>query len=107
VTKEIKPFPINGKEYYTPFQFAHVIGRSENMVYRLINRGNVFRKLRAISYMDRTLVLADEVQAFPFTGPGRYPERDVFHYDAAGNAVPCPLCSRDGDGACRKEPLNG
>ena len=103
IVKGIKPIVVNGTAYYTSSQLSHIIGRSENMVYRLINHGNYFRKMKCTKdYLNRPLIPVSELTEFPFTGPGRYPQYDVFHFDVQGKAYACPLCSIDGEGACRR-----
>ena len=100
-TRTIEPKEVNGKLYYTPSQFAHLIGVSETLIYRLLNHGNYFRKLRATyEYFGRPLIPIEEVTQFPHTGPGRYPYKDVSHYTEDGVRMPCYLCSVEGVGKC-------
>ena len=110
MTRTIEAQEINGKLYYTPAQFAHIIGRSENMLYKLINKGNCFRRLKcSYEYFGRPLIEADEVTRYPFTGPGRYPEKDVHHVTLEGDRVSCVECSTLGPGHCNatREERNG
>jgi hypothetical protein len=99
--RTIEPKDINGKLYYTPSQFAHLTGVSETMIYRLLNKGNYFRKLRAdYSYFARPLIPIEELVDYPWTGPGRYPYKEVSHFTEDGDRMPCFLCSTEGIGLC-------
>lgn len=100
MTKSIKPVILDGKEYYTIRQFCTMVDKSENAIYRLIAKGNCFRKLRSVRVGATPLVETREVTAFPFTGAGRYPRREVFHYDMEGNVIPCEVCAVTGPGHC-------
>ena len=97
VVKKITPLSINGEQYLTPLMFAHLVGVAENTIYRLINKGNVFRKMRANKdYFGRPLIPIVELTEFPFTKAGRYPQHDVYHYTFEGERVSCFNCSVNG-----------
>jgi hypothetical protein len=101
MVKQIEPQNVNGKLYYRPADFAHVVGKSENAIYRLTNHGNVFRQLKCTyEYFDKPLIPAEELTAFPFTGMGRYAAKEVYHYTEEGVALPCYICSSEGPGHC-------
>jgi hypothetical protein len=100
--RSIEPIDINGTLYYRVRDFAHVVKKSENTIYRLCNHGNVFRRMRCdYSSMEGVpLIPATELTAFPFTGAGRYPKKEVSHYDEDGNCIACFICSVEGPGRC-------
>ena len=101
MTKQIEPINIEGALYYTVADFAHLISRSENTVYRLVNKGNCFRKMKCTyAYMGKPLIPAKELTAFPFSGGGRYANKDVGHYDENGVLTECTICSLEGVGYC-------
>jgi hypothetical protein len=101
MTKEITPMTIDGKLFYRPADMAHMTKSSENTIYRLVNHGNCFRKMKCTwAYLDRPLIPASELTAFPFSGAGRYSYKEVRHYDENGNAVECYVCSTEGPGHC-------
>ena len=101
MTKQIEPINIDGKLYYTVADFAHLIGRSENTIYRLVTKGNCFRRmLCTYEYMDKPLIPVGELTAYPFSGGGRYARKDVGHYNDQGVFAECFVCSSEGPGHC-------
>jgi hypothetical protein len=100
--KSIEPIDINGTLFYRVRDFAHIVKKSENTIYRLTNHGNVFRRMKCeYGLLDGVpLIPATELTAFPFTGVGRYPMKEVGHYDEDGNFTECSVCSLEGVGHC-------
>jgi hypothetical protein len=88
-----EPIILDGKRFYTVREFSSLIHKSEHTVYRLISEGSLIRKLKARYVAEKPLIEADELTDFPFTGAGRYPLKDVYHYTENGVSLPCPLCS--------------
>lgn len=72
---------IQGKEYLTLKSFAKLVGRTEQAVRFLVNRGNSIRKLRAAKLNTSLYILASEVNRFPFTEPGRGKNFHTFSSD--------------------------
>lgn len=84
----VDPVVIDGKEYYTVKDFSSIVKKSDKVVYALISKGNAIRKLKTRHILGKPLIEANEATEYIFTGPGRFPLRDLYRYDEVGNAVP-------------------
>lgn len=82
---QVEPTVVNGTAYYTVSQFAFLIKRSEKCVYGLIRNGNALRHLRVERLFNKPLIPVSELTEFPFTGSGRFPLDDIYHYTADGS----------------------
>lgn len=76
----LKPIIINDKEYYTVSQFASLIGRTTQTVYRLIKAGNAIRKLKCDYVLGKPVIPVSEYEEFPFCEPGPYGVYNVFKF---------------------------
>ncbi len=84
----IEPDVVNGKEYYSVRKFAALVHKSEKAVYMLINKGNAVRKLKADFILGHPMIPICELTEFVFTGPGRYPLKDLYRYNEDGLCYP-------------------
>lgn len=78
---------INGKLYYTVRQFAQLTNKSEKAVYNLISKGNAIRKLKVERILGKPMIPSEEYTDYVFTGPGRYPLKDLYRYTADGVVI--------------------
>ena len=62
----LEPTLINGERYYTVKQFAKLVNRETSQIYMLFNQGNKIRQLRGIRVGNKPMILAEEVEDFPF-----------------------------------------
>jgi hypothetical protein len=60
------PITINGEEYYTLEQFAHLTNRHTSHISMLFNKGNKIRTLNGIKIGGKPLICIAEVSEFPF-----------------------------------------
>ncbi len=81
---EIKPEKLGNEEYYTVSQMASVTHRSDQSVYKLINRGNCIRKMKSLRIAGRILIPASELTKYPFTPVGIHSGSKVYHYNTEG-----------------------
>ena len=88
ITVDISPEVINGKEYYSVRHFSILTHKSEKVIYHLISKGNAVRKLRADMILNHPMIPVEEFTEFVFTGPGRYPLKDLYRYNEDGTAYP-------------------
>ena len=88
MTINVQPMELNGHWYYTVQQFAALIGKSEQTVYTLKDKGNAIRKLRSEDFMGKPMIPVEEFTEFVFTGPGRYPLSDLYRFLEDGSTVP-------------------
>jgi len=91
----IEPTVINDIPYFTVQQFAACIGKSEQTVYALKDRGNAVRKLKSVDIMGKPMIPASEFTDYIFTGPGRYPLTDLYRFTEDGSTVPVSLSVED------------
>ena len=82
---KIEPIEVNGELYYTLEQFATITGKTSGHIMRMITTGNRIRKLKSKSLLSKTMVLASELEDFPFIRRGGGEITEVYHFDAAGN----------------------
>ena len=78
---------INGKKYYSVRKFAQLTNKSEKAIYGLIKKGNAIRKLKADYVLGHPMIPAEELTEFVFTGPGRYPLKDLYKYTEEGLVI--------------------
>jgi hypothetical protein len=90
---KIQACKIDGKEYFTIGQFASIINRSHQCVYALVSKGNSLRRLKVVRFLGKPLIPVSELTEFPFTGAGRRPLGDIYHYTLSGEQVNCEQCS--------------
>ncbi len=83
----VEPEIINGRPYYTVRKFAQLTNKSEKAIYNLISKGNAIRKLRVERILDKPMIPAEEYTEYVFTGPGRYPLKDLYRYTAEGVVI--------------------
>lgn len=83
----IEPEVLNGKLYYTVRKFAQLTNKSEKAIYSLISKGNAIRKLKADMVLGHPMIPAEEFTAYVFTGPGRYPLKDLYKYTKEGLVI--------------------
>lgn len=62
----IKAIDINGDSYYDIGTFAKIVHRDISYISYLVNRGNKIRCLKHIRIGSKPLILASEVDDFPF-----------------------------------------
>jgi hypothetical protein len=60
----------NGHEYYEVKTFAYLKNKTTQTIYRLIDKGNSVRKLKAIRVCGKPLIPIEELTDFPFVAPG-------------------------------------
>lgn len=87
MTIRIEPEVVNGKQYYTVRKFAQLTNKSEKAIYNLITKGNAIRKLKADDILGRTMIPVSEYTDYVFTGPGRYPLKDLYKYTKEGVVI--------------------
>jgi len=80
--KSMAPTEINGDLYYTIWQFAKIVKKSENAIYTLIYKGNKIRKLHQVRFFGKPLIPACELTDFPFALPGK--GMSTYHYNEQG-----------------------
>lgn len=73
----IAPVYVEGDYYFFVDQFASLTGKKEAAVRMLITKGNTIRKLKSISFGGKPLILAKELEDFPFVVSGRSPEGKI------------------------------
>lgn len=61
-----KQITLNGEAYYDIGTFASIVGRDVSYISFLINRGNKVRPLRHIRIGSKPLIVASEVEEYPF-----------------------------------------
>lgn len=86
--RNIVPQSLDGKDYYTVGQFAFLVNRTEQTIRNLFTKGNAIRKLRVTYFVGKPMIPAEEYTEFLFTGTGKYPLKDVYHYTKDGDIVP-------------------
>jgi hypothetical protein len=90
-SRNISPTVIDGVELVTVGQFAFLVNRTEQTVRNLFTKGNSVRKLKVKYVCGRPMIPYEEYTKFPFTGTGKYPLRDIYHYTKEGDIVPYTL----------------
>lgn len=88
---------INGQMYYSVHDFATIVHKSEKVIYRLINKGNALRKLKADFILGHPMIPVSELTEYVYTGPGRYPLKDQYRIDENGVTVPVTLAKETAD----------
>jgi len=77
---------INEKSYYDVKTFAYLTNKTTQTIYRLIDKGNALRKLRAIKPFGKPLIPIEELSEFPFTAPGPRGSETVTYFGEQGEA---------------------
>jgi len=94
-TPSLEPSTVDGRKYYTVWQFARITKKSDSAIYFLIYHGNKMRKLKCERLLGRPLIPIEELVEFPFTLPGR--SEEVYYYDKDGGQIDSPPKEADGE----------